>query len=127
MDKFLALGRWLFALPFAIFGLLHFMNAQAMARLVPSFVPGGIAWIYFTGIVLIAASVSLVLGKLDKLGASLLALFLIVVVLLLHVPGAMAGGTEGQLAMTNILKDMSLAGGAMMYALHYAQDKSYMP
>ena len=125
MNAFLSLGRWLFALPFAIFGLLHFMNADAMADIaVPAYMPAKAFWVYLTGAALIAAAVSMVSGKYDKLGSALLAAFLLVMVVLIHIPSAMSGGAGAQASMATLLKDISLAGGPMMYALHYAQDRS---
>jgi uncharacterized membrane protein YphA (DoxX/SURF4 family) len=79
-------------------------------------------WVFFTGTCLIAAAVSMILGKKDKLATTLLAVFLLIVVLLMHMPLAMSNTHESGAALINILKDISLAGGAMMYALHYAQD-----
>ena len=125
MNAFLSLGRWIFAIPFAIFGLLHFMNANAMADyVVPSYMPMKVIWVYLSGAGLIAAAVSMLIGKYDKLAATLLAVFLILLVVMLHLPGAMAGGEGAQASMTMLLKDISLAGAAMMYALNYAKDRS---
>lgn len=124
MNAFLSLGRWFFALPFALFGLLHFMNATVMADIVvPAYLPAKAIWVYLSGLGLIAAAVSMILGKFDKWASTALAVFLLLMVVLLHLPAAMAGGAGAQAAMTSLLKDISLAGGAMMYALHYAQDK----
>ena len=67
MNAFLSLGRWFFALPFAIFGLLHYMNADMMAEVsIPAFMPVKILWVYLTGTALIAASVAMIIGKYDK-------------------------------------------------------------
>jgi putative oxidoreductase len=121
MNAFLSLGRWLFMLPFAIFGLFHFMGADGMAGMVPSYLPGGVLWVYLTGAALVAATVSMAIGKYDKLAATLLAVFLLILVLLIHLPGAMAGD---QSAMSMMLKDIIMAGAAMMYATDRAQDKS---
>jgi hypothetical protein len=46
-------------------------------------------------------------------------------VFMLHIPNATAGGEATRLAIGALLKDISLAGGAMMYAKHYAQDAKY--
>lgn len=35
-------ARIIYAIPFAIFGLMHFMKGGDMAGMVPSFIPGGI-------------------------------------------------------------------------------------
>jgi putative oxidoreductase len=126
MNAFLSLGRWFFALPFSLFGLLHLLEGETMAQIsVPSYLPVKVFWVYFTGIGLIAAAISMLLGKLDKLATILLAIFLLFMVFLLHIPNAMAGGEAARLAMGALLKDISLAGGAMMYAKHYAQDTKY--
>lgn len=125
MNAFLGLGRWFFALPLALIGLLHFMDTSAMAdNVVPAYLPAKEVWVYLAGAALIAASVSLVLGKYDKLAATLLAAFLIILAILVHVPKAMSGGLAAQSALTSLLKDAIIAGGAMMYALHYAKDRS---
>jgi putative oxidoreductase len=127
MNAFLSLGRWLFALPFALFGLLHFMNAETMAEhVVPAYMPAKTIWVYLTGAGLIAAAVSMILGRYDKLGATLLAIFLISMGLMIDLPKIIAGGPGMQIALTTLLKDISLAGGALMYARHYAQDNSVL-
>ena len=106
-------ARVAFALPFAIFGLFHFLNANAMAGMVP--VPGGVFWIYFTGAALIAGAVGIItniLGRWAALGLSaLLALFIVSV----HVPG-LSNPQMQQMAIMGLLKDVSLLGGALTYA-----------
>jgi uncharacterized membrane protein len=64
-------ARVLFALPFGIFGLLHFMGGQNMAGMVPAWIPGGVFWVYLTGLAHIAATVSIIAQKKARL-ASLL-------------------------------------------------------
>jgi uncharacterized membrane protein len=125
MNAFLSLGRWVFALPFAIFGLFHFMNADAMADyVVPTYMPAKAIFVYLSGAGLIAATVSMLIGKYDKLATTLLAIFLLLLVVLVHLPGAMSGGEGAQASMSMLLKDLALAGASMMYALNYAKDKS---
>lgn len=125
MNAFLSLGRWVFALPFAIFGLFHFLNADAMADyVVPAYMPAKAVFVYLSGAGLIAATVSMLIGKYDKLATTLLAIFLLLLVVLVHLPGAMSGGDRAQASMSMLLKDLALAGAAMMYALNYAKDKS---
>lgn len=106
-------ARVLFALPFAVFGLLHLMNANAMAGMVP--VPGGVFWIYFTGIALIAGAVGLITKKLGALAALGLAALMIVFVLAVHLPG-LGNPQMAQMAMMGLLKDTALAGAALTWA-----------
>lgn len=106
-------GRIAFAAPFAVFGVLHLMNAEAMAGMVP--VPGGVFWIYLTGLALLAGAVGLgarVLGSWAALGlAALLGVF----ILTLHLPGLGDPQTR-QMALTSGLKDLALLGGALTWA-----------
>jgi uncharacterized membrane protein YphA (DoxX/SURF4 family) len=116
MNSILGIGKYLFAVPFAIFGFFHLTNAATFNEMVGP--PGGEVMVYITGILLLAASVSMLIGKFDKLATVLLALMLILFALIIHLPSAMEGNA-GQL-----LKDIALAGGALMYANSYARDNS---
>ena len=107
------IGKYLYAIPMVIFGLFHFLNASAMAGMVP--IPGGIFWIYLTGLSLILAGISIIIQKLDEWSSFLLAVMLLVFVLTIHLPGILAGGEMAQMYMTNLLKDLALAGGALIY------------
>ena len=119
MNSFLSLGRWLFAIPFAIFGIIHFMNGTEMANMVPTYLPAPIAWIFLAGLGLLGAGAAMLLGKYDKLAATLLAGELILFILLLHIPALVNGD---QMAMGRLLKDLSLTGGALVYAKYVATD-----
>ncbi len=112
MNSVIGLGKYIFAIPFLVFGIMHFMNADAMAGMAP----GGSIMVYITGLALVAAAISIFIGKLDKLAAVLLALMLILFIVLLHAKGL--GGDEAtmQASMSNLLKDLGLAGGALLYA-----------
>jgi putative oxidoreductase len=122
VNSLTGLGKWLLIIPFAAFGIMHLMGADKMAGMVPSYFPGGTLWVYLTGLAQIAFAASVVLGKFDKLGAVLTALMLIVFILTIHLPGAMKGD---QMSMIGLLKDLGLAGGALLYAGSYAKDGSY--
>jgi uncharacterized membrane protein YphA (DoxX/SURF4 family) len=113
MDTFIKSGKYLFAAPMAIFGIFHLMNGPAMAGMVPGFVPGGVIWVYITGLALLAAAVAIITGKKAKLASVLLAALLLVFVLTVHLKGAMAGD---HLAVGSLLKDLALAGGALVFA-----------
>lgn len=114
MNSILGLGKYLFAIPFAVFGVFHFMNADAMAGM--AF--GSPILVYIAGAGLIAASVSILIGKYDKLATVLLAVLLLIFVFAVHLKSASAGDYSG------LLKDIALAGAAMMYAGTSAKDPS---
>lgn len=109
MDALPRIGRYLFAIPMAVFGVMHFMNAQMMAGMVP--IPGGVIWVYLTGAALLAAAAAILVGKQAVLASRLLALFLLLTALTVHLPVVMGGD---QAAMSQVLKDLALAGGALI-------------
>ncbi|MFN8352982.1 MAG: DoxX family protein [Spirosomataceae bacterium] len=113
MFALIPLGRYLLALPMAVFGIFHLMNASMMAGMVPSYLPGGVVWVYLTGLCLLAACVSILIGKKAKTASTLLAIMLILFVLMIHLPSLMAGHQD---SMGMILKDLAIAGGALVYA-----------
>ena len=84
-----------------------------IAWMVPEVIPGGVLWVYLTGIALIAAAVAILLDKMAKLASVLLAALLLVFVLVIHLKGAMAGD---QSATASLLKDIAIAGGALVFA-----------
>lgn len=123
MDDTLAkIGRILFAIPFAVFGMMHFMNASMMAGMVP--IPGGVIWVYLTGACLIAAAIAILIGKYARLACQLLGLFLMLTALTVHLPGILSAPDMGAAApsMSNMLKDVSLAGGAWAISTLFAKD-----
>ena len=109
------IGRYLFAIPFMVFGVMHFMNGNEMGGFVPEWIPGGVFWVYLTGVALIAAPVALLANKQARLAMLLLAAMLLIFVLTIHLPMAMNEETM-KMAMPSLLKDLSLAGGALILA-----------
>lgn len=116
------LGRFLFAIPLVIFGLNHFMNASMMQNYVPGFIPGAVFWVYLVGVALILAAVAIMIKKQVLLACNLLALMLLIFVATMHVPGFLAGGDYAATAMTMGLKDLMLAGGALVIG-HFFDEK----
>ncbi len=114
-------GRILYGLPLLVFGLLHFVGAQMMAGMVPAFVPGGILWVYITGVALILAALAIMVNRMAALASLLLGILLLSFALTIHLPMLMGGD---QAAMPNLLKDLSLAGAAFyIYATTTANGK----
>lgn len=123
MDALLKAGRYLYALPMGIFGLFHFMNASQMAGMVP--IPGGVFWVYLTGVALLAACISILIGKKARLACLLLGVMLLIFMLSIHLPSAMGDG--GSSAMTMLLKDTALAGGAWILAGQFEDETNLEP
>jgi uncharacterized membrane protein len=112
------LGRVLFSLPLVVFGAFHFIAGEKMAGAVPAWVPGGVIWVYITGLAMIAAPIAMLTGKKAKLAAQLTALLMLTYALAVQLPGAMGGD---QMATASFLKDIMLCGGALLMA-HLSED-----
>ena len=116
MNTILGLGKWMLAAPILVFGIMHFMNADAMASMAPF---GGKIIIYITGLAMILAAISIAIGKYDKLASFLLGILL----LLFIIPHAQ-NLSQNDMEMGNILKNIAMAGGAFMYATALSKDDS---
>lgn len=110
--KFLpVIGRVLFAAPMIIFGFGHFGSAADMAGMVPSFLPAPEIMVYLTGALLVATGLSIAVGFKTKEMALVLALFLLSTAFLVWAPQLSTGGNT---AFAGFMKDLGLAGGAML-------------
>ena len=100
------LGMYMYLIPLIVFGVLHFVNADAMSGMVPSYIPGGVIWVYITGTALIIASLAVIIGKKAKLALQLLGLMILLFAFILHFKNALTGD------MSMFLKDFAIAGSA---------------
>jgi len=115
-------GRILFALPFGIFGLNHFFMVDFFSGMLTSFIPGTGFTVLLTGILLIAASLSIIFKKFTRQACLLLAALLLIFILTIHLPGLFEGGNASRMAMMQLLKDTSLMGGALVIATLYDKE-----
>ena len=116
MKTLSALGRFIYAIPFGIFGILHFMYAPAWASMVLKGWPIAEGLTYIVGLAFILAAVSIILNIKARLACLLLALLLLIFDVTLHIPGMLAGGQMAQMQLGNFLKDTALMGAALTYA-----------
>jgi uncharacterized membrane protein len=122
LDKLILFGPLLFAIPMAIFGADHFTFAKAVAGVVPSWIPAHLFWVYFVGVSLIAAAISLATKIQSRLAAALLGIMIFLFVLLIHVPNWFAMPSDPP-RLTLLLRDLALSAGAMAFAASRSQQK----
>ena len=112
------IGLVLYALVIGFFGVNHFLNGTGFQNTIPGFIPYHIFWVYLSGVALIAASIAFLINKKTRLAGLLLAAYLIIIVLTIHLPAVIR--TEDMpiisIALTNMVKDTGLAGAALMIA-----------
>jgi putative oxidoreductase len=108
------IARILFAIPFLIFGAMHLLYAKAMVAVVPAFIPGGILWVYLTGIVLVVTALSFITNIQIKIAGYCLAGMLLVFILTIHIPGIVSKNPViVRWSMLALLKDFCLAAAAI--------------
>ena len=115
---FSKVGTIFYALVIGFFGINHFLNGTGMMKMVPSFLPGGVIWVYITGACLVAASISFLIDKQTRLAGLLLALFLLLIVVTVHLPAVLSAPDDGsrRFPMVNLIKDTGLAAAALLVA-----------
>jgi putative oxidoreductase len=120
MKNLTTAGRILFALPFVIFGINHFIMMDYYLGMLTSFIPLGAYTIILTGILMIAAGISIITKKFVKLSTILLAILLLIFILTIHIPHLIKG-VDTTITLITLLKDISLMGGSLMIAGIYSE------
>ena len=116
---------FLLAVVLIVFGIEHFVHPRNMLIYVPSWIPGGITWVYIVGAACILVAVSFIINRMVKVTAYLLALLLFSFVFGVHLPNYLntADVEYRQLAFLNVLKDTALAAFALYIASNARHQK----
>lgn len=113
-NTFTKAGRIGYAVGMLVFGLAHFAKAADFAALVP--IAGGVYWVYFTGVCLVAAAVALIAQKQIALASLLLGVMLLGFVLLVHGPAMFSADAAIKAnGVAHTFKTLSLAGAAFFF------------
>jgi uncharacterized membrane protein len=114
LDKIVALTYLCFAIPLAVFGAEHLSSGKFMVDAVPPYIPWHLFWIYFVGIALIAASLSIATKIQVRWSGLLFGIMMFLFVAMLHFPGAVKSG--GRIPWTIVSREMSFGGGGWVLA-----------
>jgi putative oxidoreductase len=115
MDRLTKTGIYIFAVPVGILGIVHFLLSNSIAAGLPSFYFAPVFWVYLSGIALLAASLSIFTRKYTRLACLLLALLFFILVLTVDLP-RFINNTASYLEISVLLKDVAIAGGALVIA-----------
>lgn len=116
LEKLIPSGMYPLAIMIIVFGADHFLNVPLMASMVPAWIPGHVFWTYLAGTALIAAGVAMIVRIKARLASTLLGAMLLIWVLILHIPRAMAdpySGVGGE--WTSVFE--ALAGSGVTFIL----------
>lgn len=134
MDKILNLGKYIFPLSFLLYVGLHLGKPEVGASFVPDYIPFPYFWNYFTLVCIVLFIISAVLGKYDKLAYTLMALYVMLMAVLVHLPRAMGheiapqsmmldAGREKELEMVNFFRNIMVTGALLAFAKFVTKDK----
>lgn len=134
MDKILQLGRYLFPLSFLLYAGLHLGKPEVGASFVPDYIPFPYFWNYFTLLCILAFIISAIIGKYDKLAYTSMALYVILMAVLVHLPRATGQEIgiaamipadlmrERELEMVNFFRNIMVTGALLGFARYVAKD-----
>ena len=115
-------GRILFALPFGIMGLNHFLMFNYLVGISSTFIPGGGWTVIIAGLALIAACISIILKKFIPLSCMLLAVLLLIFILTIHIPALFDANPEKfNFAFFGLFTNLALMGGSLFISGIYGE------
>lgn len=123
MNAVTIIGRYLFAIPFIILGIVYLINAESMSSIFP--LPGGVAWVYVAGLIMLFAGVAMLIRKKDAVASFLLGILFLIFALMMDFPAAISSDFNDALATSQLLKDLVISGAAFVYCRSAAKDRSW--
>ena len=115
MDWLYLVGRVLFALIFVASGVGHFAQLADIADYAGGKrVPAAKVTVTFSGLILLAGGLSVMLGVWVEIGAWLLFFFLIVAGILMHDFWAVSEPLKKMVEQAQFMKNISMAGAALL-------------
>ncbi|MBA4054820.1 MAG: hypothetical protein C0490_08925 [Marivirga sp.] len=118
LEKFNPLGSVFFSITMISFGIMHFMYSEFVSSLVPDWFPDHLFWTYFSAVALICSGVSIILKIRTGAVAILLSIMLLLWVILLHVPRAIASPFEARgNELSSVFDALAFCGIAFVISL----------
>ena len=114
IDKIVALTYVCFAAPLAVFGAEHLSTPKSLLPLVPSYMPWRMFWVYFVGVALIAAALSIATKIQVRWSGLLVGIMMLLFVAMLYLPGALRSGAR--ITWTIVFRESSFGGAGWVLA-----------
>ncbi len=134
MDRIVSIGKYVFPLSFLLYVGLHLGKPEVGAAFVPDYLPYPYFWNYFTLACIIAFIIAATAGKYDKLAYVCMAVYVLLMAFLVHLPRAMGSeldthmmtadmNREQELEMVNFFRNIMIVGALLGFAGYVAKDK----
>ena len=118
--RFVPVGRLFYSVMLVVFGIEHFLFAEGVKTLVPSWIPGDLFWTYFAAVALIGAGVAIIFRIKVKVVARLLGVMVFIWVLILHIPRAVvAQASDMGNELSSVFESLGVSGIAFVIADGY--------
>ena len=122
MDVIILIGRILFGGFFLMSGINHFTKLEAMTGYAKyKKLPAAKLGVLLSGLMLVLGGIYIILGFYTDLGLLLIAIFLVLAAVIFHNFWAETDATAKQNEMLGFMKDIALAGGALILLKHGAE------
>ena len=115
LDRIAVLGPVCFAVPLAVFGAFHLFGPDFVKDIVPDYMPWQMFWVYFVGLALIAASVSIAAGIWMHWSGLLFGIMMFLFVAMIYIPGVIST-PQGRYRWILACREMSFGGGGWLLA-----------
>jgi uncharacterized membrane protein len=118
LEAVMPFGKYFLPITVITFGIEHFIYKEFVAKLVPTWIPGGgLFWTYFAGVALILAGVAMIVNIQARLASLLLGTMIFLWFLFLHIPRAIADPhTDHGNEWTSVFEALAFSGIAFMLA-----------
>jgi uncharacterized membrane protein YphA (DoxX/SURF4 family) len=125
MKNWSVAGRILFALPFTILGINHFLMYDFYIGMLTSFIPGAGFTIFLVGAIMILASLCIMFNKFISLACWVIAGLLLLFIVTIHIPHIFTETDvyKSKDAIIELFKDTALLGGSIFIAAFYKEEK----
>lgn len=122
LERFIPLGVFLLSGFFILAAVLHFIYAEFVAMMIPTWIPAPLFWTYFAGVALIAGAIGMLIPRTAQLAAGLSALMVFSWVLLLHIPRAWTIHDANE--TTALFEALAMCGMALLIMVNATNSKT---
>lgn len=117
-------GKFLYSVPLSITGLIYLFRPQGAVESLVSFIPGGLSLIYVAGALWLILGLALAFDFKSRFALLGIMGLILVQLMIVHIPAAYTG-EHLNVVWFEILRNLSLLGGAFLVMAHDGHREKY--